>query len=326
MRSLTRKALFALDTAVAATLHPVFRQRLGKFRIVSFLFHALLTREEMHAGKVDPQQETTPEYFRSFLLSLRSYGFRFLSLEELELPGELHGDYALITFDDGYFNNVRSLPIIEELQVPISIFLTAQNVTQSRRFWWDVVFTEMKRRGSSLEQIRRRQESMKRLSRRTVDEQLVAEFGTEVFTPCSDADRPLTASEVRQLANHPLVTFGNHTNAHEILPARSTSQITRELESAQQILHELIGRRLKTFAYPSGAATAEVAECVQNCGLQFAFTTQRGIIDDTALRARYFLRRNLVDGRDSIQSQILRAWSPLGLAAALQPRRTYAAQ
>ena len=50
----------------------------------------------------------------------------------------LNEDAICITFDDGYMDNfTNALPILEELDIPATIFVSTGNINTSEEFWWD---------------------------------------------------------------------------------------------------------------------------------------------------------------------------------------------
>jgi peptidoglycan/xylan/chitin deacetylase (PgdA/CDA1 family) len=45
---------------------------------------------------------------------------------------------VVVTFDDGYVDNLRNaLPILERLRVPATLFVATGPVESQRPFWWD---------------------------------------------------------------------------------------------------------------------------------------------------------------------------------------------
>jgi hypothetical protein len=87
--------------------------RVGRERnyLISFLFHGLFAgADEVASGTMDPQQAITVDMFRTLVDHFKSHSYRFVS--PLEIVRGLHpqGKYILLTFDDGYYNNVRALP------------------------------------------------------------------------------------------------------------------------------------------------------------------------------------------------------------------------
>lgn len=45
---------------------------------------------------------------------------------------------VVVTFDDGYADNLyQAKPLLEQYQIPATVFVTTANVGQKREFWWD---------------------------------------------------------------------------------------------------------------------------------------------------------------------------------------------
>ena len=55
---------------------------------------------------------------------------------------EAEGDNLVITFDDGYLDNYQwALPVLAELDIPATIFVTSSCLGGEREFWWDELET-----------------------------------------------------------------------------------------------------------------------------------------------------------------------------------------
>jgi peptidoglycan/xylan/chitin deacetylase (PgdA/CDA1 family) len=82
----------------------------------------------------------TPQHFAEQLEVLQQH-LRPMTLQHLALShakGELPDRAVTITFDDGYANNlVQAKPILEQKQIPASVFVTTGYLGQEREYWWD---------------------------------------------------------------------------------------------------------------------------------------------------------------------------------------------
>lgn len=48
------------------------------------------------------------------------------------------GDAVCVTFDDGYMDNfTNALPILEDLDIPFTVFIVTGNINTHEEFWWD---------------------------------------------------------------------------------------------------------------------------------------------------------------------------------------------
>ena len=50
----------------------------------------------------------------------------------------MDSDAVAITIDDGYLDNLQyAVPILEELEIPATIFVSTGTMEQDRELWWD---------------------------------------------------------------------------------------------------------------------------------------------------------------------------------------------
>src|SRR5258705_6094634 len=91
------------DAAVARAYLAMFDERSA---LIPFLFHSLFPDEQAIArNDVDPLQRTTVRQFHQFVQYYLSHGYQFVDPQQVLAGLRPGGKYALITFDDGYFNN-----------------------------------------------------------------------------------------------------------------------------------------------------------------------------------------------------------------------------
>jgi peptidoglycan/xylan/chitin deacetylase (PgdA/CDA1 family) len=259
-------AVRAADRAVSAAYLSV---RAERGALSTFLFHGLFVgRAEVSAGDADPQQGVTVSDFRAFLDYFLSRGYRFVSIADV-LGGLAPGaKYAMVTFDDGYFNNSRALPLLEEYKVPAAVFVSTDHVAEGKCFWWDVLYREARAGGASDREIAAETRRLKQFRAEEIEAELVARYGPGAFEPRGDADRPFTPAELKEFAAHPLVTLGNHTANHAILTRYPPELIRRQLRGAQDALREMAGVTPLAVAYPNGDYSPAVLEACRAAGLK----------------------------------------------------------
>src|ERR1700676_2523070 len=146
--------------------------------LISFLFHGLFAgADELASGTVDPQQAITVDMFRTLVGHFKSHSYRFVSPMEIAQGLVPEGKYVLLTFDDGYYNNVRALPVLEEFDVPAVFFISTGHVKEQKAFWWDVVYREHLRGSKSNPQTELAIGACKRLKSQEVESRLKETFG-----------------------------------------------------------------------------------------------------------------------------------------------------
>ena len=269
----------ALQTLVRSTDALVARLYLSLVKerpaLSCFLFHSLFRDEsEMARNAVDPLDRTTVAHLRELVQYYIAQGYRFVSPAEI-LAGLPAGEkVALITFDDGYYNNTLSLPVLHEFNAPALFFISTNHVREQKCFWWDVLYRELVAQGASAEQVQSEALALKYLRTEEIESRLLARFGPDALRPRCDVDRPFTSAELRDFAANPLVHLGNHTANHAILTNYTTDEMRRQIGRCQEDLAEMTGLRADSIAYPNGAYSDAVLTACADEGIRLGFTVR----------------------------------------------------
>ena len=260
------RAVGAADHVFSAAYLSLFDERAS---LSTFLFHGLFdNRAEIEAGHADPQQSVTVDDFRWFVEYFLSHGYRFVAVADVLAGLPPAGKYALVTFDDGYTNNARALPVLRQFGVPAACFVSSAHVERGRCFWWDVLYREARSRGAAAWEIAAEVRRLKRLPFDRIESELTDRYGAAAFAPRGDADRPFTPAELKAFAADPLVTIGNHTADHAILTRCSAAQVADQLSRCQSALRELTGVTPSCVAYPNGDYSETVIAACRDLGLR----------------------------------------------------------
>jgi len=271
-------------------------------RVLVLMFHDLRTE-----GDFANWLRVSEREFRIHLEWLRSLG-RFVSPEEATHPDALPTDrpHFLLTFDDGYVNNVKlALPILEHYEVPALFFVSTHALQSQQPFWFDVVVTAIQAaRLSSLDlqayglrsyrfrsngdqdrwaDINRVLEEIKRVGdedHAAVEEALrfIREKYQDVLEPNLQRCRPLHRDEVARMARSRWCHIGSHSHHHRILTRQTDDDLRHELATSRRILEELCDRPVLDLAYPNGNADDRVIAAAKNSGYQRGYTTDVGTV------------------------------------------------
>ena len=267
-------AAFSLDQKLASA--SLWRHQ-EQGTLLSFLIHCLFaSEEEARSGLLDPQQGFTVAMLREFLAHFTRAGYRFLSPRDLAEDLPPGGKYILLTFDDGYFNNARALPLLEEFNAPAVFFVSSGHVKQGKAFWWDALYREAGKRGRFAVEVRRRIAIYKQMAPPQIEADLCSRFGRQALFPTGDLDRPFTSSELAKFASHPLVLLGNHTRDHAILTNCFSEEIRSQIRDCQESLCEMTGKTPEVIAYPNGNDNREIAEAARDAGLLYGMLALPG--------------------------------------------------
>lgn len=253
----------------------ILRFKSEKNQLLIFYFHGVYeSSQQKKECHVSPQNNITKEQLSEFVKYFLLKKYKFISPKDLDKGLDKDKSYVMITFDDGYYNNFYSLPILEEFQVPATFFITTRNLVSNSSYWWDVIYKHRTREGVSLELVQEEQESLKRLHHSEIDQYLLDNFGDFCFTPWSDLDRPMSSEELKVFANHDLVTIGNHTHSHSILTNYNLAEAAEEFKKSNDILTKIIGYTPTTMAFPNGNYSSSLIEVANKAGFKYVFTTK----------------------------------------------------
>ncbi len=244
--------------------------------VVIFLFHSLFRDEaEVSSGHCDPQQGITVGFFREFVESLLATGIPIVDLAGA-IGAPRPGLSAVLTFDDGYYNNVRALEVLERCDVPATFFISTSHVEQGKAFWWDALYRAARRTGTGRAAIAEQIRGLKTLRNDEIEDQLRRWFGSAGLRPVSDTDRPFTPDELASFARSRHVAIGNHTSDHAILVNYSAEDARAQIAGAQRYLAGLTGVAPAAIAYPNGNYDDSVMAISRELGLGIGVTVRPG--------------------------------------------------
>lgn len=227
----------------------------------------------------------------------------FSDLEACESAGRAWPQRALIvTFDDGYRDNFTlAFPILRQLRIPATIFLSTGHIGAQKLFWWDAIawcFKTSARSSIELPELgaaplplgsktqkraaidaalawsKLASEAERRAWVAALPGQLEVECGEEVAK-----EMHLNWDEVREMARGGL-EFGSHTVTHPILSQVDGAQLQFELEHSKADIEREIGQKVLSFAYPAGTRQRRDLAAragVEACGYRFAVAYDQGV-------------------------------------------------
>jgi peptidoglycan/xylan/chitin deacetylase (PgdA/CDA1 family) len=239
----------------------------------------------------------SPSNFAAHLDEISRYG-EPSTLTDLFAPSPR--PRVVVTFDDGYVDNlVNAVPIAEAKGVPITVFVTSGTLGSATGFWWDRLGALVGSRpstvreaslptpegtvridlgsstaGADLQTFRRHL-----LPLPVADIHRVLDAVSDQWSTPSDPPpetRPLTPSELVQLAGSPVVTIGAHTIDHTRLHGLDAQEQMQSISTSKTELERLTGRPVPHFAYPFGGLDAFddcSVEATRSAGFETACTT-----------------------------------------------------
>ncbi|MBN1182831.1 MAG: polysaccharide deacetylase family protein [Bacteroidales bacterium] len=245
-----------------------------KNSLIAYLVHGLFRdADEFKVQNIHSQQCITIDLLRQFIEYHLENGFIFISPNDILNGLSSVNKYVLLTYDDGYYNNVLSLPIMHEYKIPSVFFISTGYVESEQCFWWDIIYRERVKRNIQIATIRQEIVMLMAKKNKEITQYIIDTFGDKAFKPGSDVDRPFKPQELKAFAEDPYVTLGNHTVNHSILTNCTSSEIREEIAKAQKYLLQLTDIEPLIISYPNGNFSSEVINIVQEEGLKLGITT-----------------------------------------------------
>lgn len=294
------------------------------------MFHGLfLNQAEAFSGAIDPYQPLSLDDLSALIAFFQGEGFRFIAPDEIGAPTEAGDHRVLLTFDDGYANNLRAMPILEQYGVPATIFVASGNVLSGEPFWWDVLYRECAGRGMSREQNVAERQALKAFSNSEIKARLRQRFGGDVFQAVGDVDRPMTVAELKRVAAHELITIGNHTVDHELLTQIPAIEARHQIRKCQEMIEAWTGSAPHIIAYPNGNCNDRVVGEAMDAGLTAGVIAFPGKCRlPVGERQRMHLPRHAIIGGPHMLRHCRVAaapWSLSGIKHAIRSRQRQAA-
>ncbi|MBK9303619.1 MAG: polysaccharide deacetylase family protein [bacterium] len=253
---------------------------------------------------------------------------RFIAPEDLDAPERLDRRRlnVLLTFDDGYLNNLKlALPLLEAHRAPALFFVSTRPMQDQQPFWPDLVLTPVQalrlerldltafgfadyrfhpaddgRRWEDLERLLVDLKRVGNADHPRVAAALAHITGTHGAAAAEHLQRfrPLTADEVGAMSRSPWVRIGSHSHDHVLLTYLDDQALAMNLTESRRILGGITGSPPADLAYPNGSWDERVAAAARQAGYARAWASNPGLFAPGA--PKMALPRLMVGGYDSL--------------------------
>ncbi len=246
-----------------------------KNSLIIFNLHGLFyNKKEINQNLVDPQTWITKDEFQQFIKYYLQHNYKFVSPNDIIQGLNNEKKYAMITFDDGYYNNNYALPILKKYQIPALFFISTNHIKQNKCFWWDILYRERIKSGKSKKEILIEQNQLKSKTSEEIEQYITKKFGEKAFKPKSTIDRPFTTTELKNFSKEKYVFLGNHTSNHAILTNYPSDEIRLQILEAQKFIYDITGITPNTLSYPNGNYSDEIIKISKELGIQIGITIE----------------------------------------------------
>ena len=229
--------------------------------------------------------------------------------------------YAMLTFDDGYYDNYsEAFPILKQQNVPATFYLPTNFINSNRVPWWDEIAYLL--RNSLNEYYQLPGQSTKfHLNEAMIDstiQKIVFQAkrikNQTVIEVLSDIRKKFPKA-VEQLNNEKSSLFmnweqakemslngmeiGSHTMSHQILAQLTDKEQEVEIKESKQVIEKNIGTEVHSIAYPVGryhCYTEKSCQLSEQAGYIIGFNNEPG--QNRIIKDAFDINRTCVDVDD----------------------------
>jgi peptidoglycan/xylan/chitin deacetylase (PgdA/CDA1 family) len=264
-----------------------------------------------HIADHDPSYPFDPDtadadraQFRRHMEMLARYGTP-VGVEELLRAiegGPLPKNPVMVTFDDGYRScHDVALPILRQVGVPATFFISTSFITERRLYWWErisLLLSRSRRQRAAIRYPRWLELDVRDPALRTrltglvktemqldlerfLDELAAAlgvEWSAEIEARHAD-EMIMTWDQVRALARSGM-DVESHTRRHRVLQTLAPADLQEELTGSRQELEAQLGRPVRVIAYPVGrriANQAHIRRALAAAGYRAGMSNKTGV-------------------------------------------------
>ncbi len=281
-----------------------FSKYLADDTFAIFLFHGVIPRQR-HSIRNYTRKHLVIEKFTEVLRDLKSAGYPIAmdKIVDTTTDGRLPPRSFAVTFDDGFANNLSvAAPLLDEMRIPATFYVTSGFIGQRVRSWTDSLeaVLEQTRKvdiagvaadiDGSYYTVEEKTVLMNRLrhfikSNTEIDP---IRFSDELVRKILDVDpefdefldMKLSWRQVRELASNPLFTVGGHGHTHRILSFLPTSEMVAEIDQSLELLRHHMDMPVRHYSYPEGLKhcfSTEVIDALVQRGVVCCPSAEHGV-------------------------------------------------
>lgn len=270
-------------------------------RLWIMMYHRVLPETDSEYAIEEPGMMVTPETL-DMHFSVLKQEFTLISLREwlerVQADRPLPEKACAITFDDGWLDNYQyAYPIIQQHQVPITLYAVSDMIGTHQTFWPNRLAKILTSSNQQLQQLDWLRPLLRDLDGQQAtsneytasviyqmksfqDDQLLNWLDeAENTLGISEPESPVLMhwSQLSEMSQNELIDIGAHTCRHLRLSAQLPLAVAEsEIVKSKQQLEQQLEQPVELFCYPNGDFTDKVTEIVSQ-HYQSAVTTHRGI-------------------------------------------------
>lgn len=229
-----------------------------------------------------------------------------------------------VTFDDGYKDNyTNAYPILKKYKIPATFFITTGFINKQAIPCEDYIAKAIRMTHvNELKLVLNKTEHKFYLNTEESKNQVIRSLWKILDDGSISRDKYLKDlfdsfkigfedipdlfmnwNEIKEISNNGFY-IGGHTVRHKIMSTLSKEEVAREIIDSKDEIEKQLGKKIFSFAYPSGkGADCNLETCfpiLETCGFKLGVTTIRGVNSLTPKRNYFNLKRMGVSYEDTL--------------------------
>lgn len=209
-------------------------------------------------------------------------------------------DSVVVTFDDGYLDNYENaIPILNELEIPATFFVSSSCLNGDKEFWWDELETILllekipdvfcledkeyrcRWKTKSLGERINCYRSLRRMMMNLTNYEKRCAWMNQLWEwsgyprQIRMHNQTITDAICKEISEMKNLSIGSHTVSHPALGSLAWEEQMWEIRESKKYLEELIGKKVETLSYPLGSYNEDSGRICSEVGIKKAATTIR---------------------------------------------------
>ncbi len=244
--------------------------------LVTVALHSLCSsRSQIDDPALAPNQNVSIGDFRNLVDTVLEAGYTAVSPTQVVTGLDAGGKYVMFTFDDGYFNNVLALDVLEQYRIPATFFISSNHVLEGKAFWWDALNRALVKAGATEHQRNVEIGRTKALGADRIDVVPAGPFRHPFAAPAKRQGPSFHAGRADQLCPPSLGAPGQpHLRSRDPDRLLARGRCSGRSRTARTPSRRSPAMRPLAISYPNGNHSAAVVEAARAAGLRVGLTVR----------------------------------------------------
>ena len=213
---------------------------------------------------------------------------------------------TIVTFDDGFKNNLTvAAPILEKYQIKTTFYISAGIINENKMFWVDIIedcilrskkkvitlknfsnnfadieIADGQKKIIAINKVKSFAKSLRVKKKNILIENLIEATNIQPSSKEAKEYEVMTWNDIRELNSNPLFSIGGHSMYHDILTSLSKKDMERDVVNCQNLLTNKLGQEIRHFSYPEGKSSDyddNLIEVLRKIGVKCSPTAELGL-------------------------------------------------